>query len=121
MLTINVEEETMKNFLCGVLFTLVFASAVNMSAAEGQQMTPDQEQQMLQQNMNLMIPVLGQMMKAMMQAQLDILSDPKTAEALAIYTKSYYDALIKKGFTKEESLSIVMHMGIPSFPKLRSE
>ena len=32
---------------------------------------------------------------------------------LADFTKNYYDALVKRGFTKEQALQLVAAMGIP--------
>ena len=43
------------------------------------------------------------------QLLLERLSDPKYADALATATRNYYEALIKKGFTKPEALQIVMY------------
>ncbi|OQX88360.1 MAG: hypothetical protein B6D55_00260 [Candidatus Omnitrophica bacterium 4484_70.2] len=59
-------------------------------------------------------PMMGMMMKGMMKAMLELFSEPETAERLATFTKNYYDALIKKGFTPEQALKIVIGQGMPS-------
>jgi len=38
---------------------------------------------------------------------------PENAVRLADSTKNYYDALIKRGITKDQALQIVMAVGIP--------
>jgi len=59
-------------------------------------------------------PMMGMMMKGMMKAMLELFSEPETAEKLATFTKNYYDALIRKGFTPEQALKIVIGQGMPS-------
>jgi hypothetical protein len=56
------------------------------------------------------------MMKMMIETQLEALSNPKTADELASFTKNYYNALIKKGFSKQEALNIATKVGFPTFP-----
>ena len=62
-------------------------------------------------------PMMGMMMKGMMKAMLEFFSEPETAEKLATFTKNYYDALIKKGFTPEQALKIIIGQGMPSLGK----
>jgi len=49
----------------------------------------------------------------MLESTLTTLAKPENAERLAEFTKHYYDALIKRGFTKQEALQLVAAMGIP--------
>jgi hypothetical protein len=103
-----------------VLLTILFVSFSSYAFSEDKKVvTPEQQQQMMEQSMNAMLPFMGQMMKIMMKVQFEVLADPSTAEQLAIYTRNYYEALIKKGFTKEEALKIAMNMGIPSLPSMQ--
>jgi hypothetical protein len=51
--------------------------------------------------------MMGSMMEANMKAYISFLGKPEVAEKLAAFTKNYYDALVAKGFTKEEALRIV--------------
>lgn len=69
--------------------------------------------------MDAMMPMWGRMMTAMMHATLDVLTQPETAQRMATFTKNYFDALVAKGFTREESLRIVMAVGIPMAPGQR--
>jgi hypothetical protein len=59
---------------------------------------------------------MGQMSQAAMQSLLATLARRETAEGLATFTKNYYDALVAKGFTKDEALRIVIGQGIPMVP-----
>lgn len=102
--------------LCVCLLILLFAS---VCFAQEEQMTPEQQQAMIQQQMDAMTPMFGQMMRAMMTATFDVLSQPESAEKLASFTRNYYDALIKKGFTKKEALNIAMSVGMPSMPMMQ--
>ncbi len=46
-----------------------------------------------------------------MAARMAELQKPETAQALATFVRNFYDALIAKGFTKEEALRIVAGFG----------
>src|SRR6266516_1277223 len=54
-----------------------------------------------------------EMMQSMMEGTLRVLAKPETADQLATFTRNYYDALIRKGFTKAEALEIVTKIGVP--------
>jgi hypothetical protein len=100
-----------------ILFVVAFVFIAAVSYAEDKKMTPE-EQQMYQQQIQLMTPLYGYMAKAMIEAQLEVLANPATAEKLATFTKNYYDALIKKGFSRDEALKIAMTAGFPAFPSM---
>jgi hypothetical protein len=57
--------------------------------------------------MGMMGPMMGLMMEGMMDSMLTYLSKPENTDRLATYLWNYYNALIKKGFSKEEALQIV--------------
>jgi hypothetical protein len=44
------------------------------------------------------------------------MAKPENVELLATFTRNYYDALRRKGFTKEEALQIGVATGIPRMP-----
>src|SRR5213083_779049 len=60
--------------------------------------------------------MMGPMMEAMMEGMLRVMARPENADRLATFTKNYYDALIRKGFTKEQALQIVIATGMPRMP-----
>ena len=105
----------MKKICLCVLILLV----ASVCLAQDQKMTPEQQQVMIQQQMSAMTPMFGQMMRVMMTATFDVLSQPESAEKLASFTRNYYDALIKKGFSKDEALKIAMSVGMPSMPMMQ--
>jgi hypothetical protein len=76
--------------------------------AQGQQPNPDAAQ--MQQ---MMVPMMSQMASVMLESTLTTLAKPENAERLADFTKNYYDALIKRGFTKEQALQLVAAIGMP--------
>lgn len=45
--------------------------------------------------------------------KLDTLAKPYAGENAAIFTRTYYDELVKKGFTEDQALQIVISMGAP--------
>ena len=68
----------------------------------------------LQAQMDSMGPMMAQMAHAMMQAQLGVLARRETADQMATFAKNYFDALVAKGFTREEAMRIVLAHGIPN-------
>jgi len=93
---------------------------VACSVAAQQPTTPDSAQRRAQQAAEMMGPMMQQMAPMMqqmavltMEGTLAALAKPENAEHLADFTKHYYDALLKRGFTKEQALQIVMAVGIP--------
>ena len=63
---------------------------------------------------NQMGPMYETMAKAMVDGTLKALEDSGTVDRLAAFTRHYYEALIKQGFSKEEALQIVAGVGIPA-------
>ena len=57
-------------------------------------------------------PMYESMMQAMVEGTLKAFEKPETIERLARFSRRYYDALLKQGFTKEEALHIVAGAGI---------
>ena len=85
--------------------------------ASGQQPTKaDSMRAQMEQTSAMMRPMMGQMMEAMMEGMLKVMEKPENAERLATFTRNYYDALIRKGFTKEQALEIVIASGMPRLP-----
>lgn len=54
-----------------------------------------------------MEPMLRQNMQAMMEAALVVLARKETADQMAAFSRNYLDALLAKGFTREEALQLV--------------
>ncbi|MFA5495946.1 MAG: hypothetical protein WC247_14345 [Porticoccaceae bacterium] len=69
--------------------------------------TPEQ----IRESMNRAIEMHNEQTKARLKA----FSEPEMVESFAQFSRSYYEALIRAGFTKEEALNIVISVGIPSF------
>ena len=66
------------------------------------------------QAMSQMGPMYDVMMQASMDGTLKALERPENIERLAAFTRRYYEALIKQGFSREEAFQIVTGVGIPS-------
>jgi hypothetical protein len=63
---------------------------------------------------NQMGPMYETMMKSMVEGTLKAISEPENIERMAVFTRRYYEALMKHGFTKEEALQIVAGVGVPA-------
>ena len=95
----------------GALLLLLPARAVSQ-----QPTVSDSLRAQMAQTSAMMSPMMGQMMEAMMEGMLRVMARPENADRLATFTKNYYDALIRRGFTKDQALQIVIATGIPRMP-----
>jgi len=98
--------------------TLAVALLISVQSLAAQQPTradsvPRQVKQMQGEMMQSMGPMMVQMAIASMEATLTALAKPENAELAAKFTKNYYDALVKLGFTPEQALQIVIAAGLP--------
>ncbi|NIQ37912.1 MAG: hypothetical protein GTN81_04895 [Proteobacteria bacterium] len=100
-------------FVTIALIVLAVIALVPISA-EAQQKQPSQEE-----IMQMMGPMMRGMIEGMMEAMLSIMVKPETGEQLATFTRNYYEALIAKGFSKDEALKIVTSVGMPSLPAMK--
>lgn len=64
--------------------------------------------------MDMMGPTFSIMMEQMMEALIEVLERPETAERLATFARNYYEALIDKGFTEDQALRLVIAIGFPA-------
>lgn len=72
--------------------------------------------QIMKDQMESMGTMWGRMAEDMMNATVNTMSKPEVAEKMATFTKNYFDALIAKGFTRQEALQIVTSVRIPTAP-----
>jgi uncharacterized alpha/beta hydrolase family protein len=102
-----------KKLAIGIVISLTVVSIlilpVSTDAQDSQQKQPDQKEMM-----QMMGPMMSTMMENMMDTMFKVLAKLENAERLATFTRNYYDALIKKGFSKEEALQITKAVGMPA-------
>ena len=91
-----------------VALSLPIAPLTAQQPARGDSMA-----QQMQQASMMMVPTMQQMAVVMLEGTLTALAKPENAERLADFTKHYYDALVRRGFTKDQALQIVMAVGVP--------
>src|SRR6266700_945428 len=95
----------------GALLLLLPARAVSQQPTVSESLRTQ-----MAQTSAMMGPMMGQMMEAMMEGMLRVMAKPESVDRLATFAKNYYDALIRKGFTKEQALQIVIATGMPRMP-----
>jgi hypothetical protein len=62
---------------------------------------------------NQMGPMYETMMRSMVEGTLKALADSANVERLAVFSRRYYLALVRQGFTREEALQIVAGVHLP--------
>ncbi|MGZ5181640.1 MAG: hypothetical protein ACXWC6_17560 [Ramlibacter sp.] len=79
--------------------------------------SPEQMRQVMQgamqASMSAMVQSMGPMADAVIEAQLNAAARPEAAERLATFKRNLYDALLRKGFTAQQALEIVVATGVP--------
>jgi hypothetical protein len=80
----------------------------------GQRVSEWAQQRMQQlQEMAMIEQFAREAAQNILEITLSALVRPETAEGMATFTKNYHDALVSKGFSKEDALRIVMAHGVP--------
>lgn len=92
---------------------VVFDTAVPHSASAQVADSAAADSAAMMAQFDMMGPMMGRMMSSMLNATLEVLAQPATAERMATFTRNYFDALLGKGFTREEALRIVLAHGVP--------
>lgn len=119
---------TPRAMLPGVAIAIAVALAPVSADAQqpppGQQPPPSQQQQtpeqaQMEMQMMMMGPMMNQMMQSMLKGMMTALAQRETTDQLATFTKNYFDALVARGFSREEALRIVASVGIPAMPGVR--
>ena len=99
-------------FLALVVTTLTLPAYAQ--PGPGQKPSPEEVKQMMAATMGAMVPVMGDMTEAMIEAQLKIASKPETAQRIAAFKKNLYDALLKQGFNGLDAMSITIATSTPA-------
>jgi hypothetical protein len=68
----------------------------------------------VQRMISQMAPMYGNLVSNMYEGLVNTLARPDVAERLATFTRNYYEALVRHGFTADEALRIVASVGIPA-------
>ena len=99
-----------KSALSIAALTLVFVSSavlVRPRNAPAQQPPAAAAAEQMRQMQEVMGPMMRANMQAMMEAALAVLARKESADQMATFSKNYLDALIAKGFTRDEALRLV--------------
>jgi hypothetical protein len=97
--------------LAGIALVVAVATLSVARPARAQDPTMPDSLAMMQEFMG---PMMGSMMSNMMDAMLTLLARPESAEKLATFTRNYYEALRRKGFTDEQALRLTAAIGFPA-------
>jgi len=104
----------MKRILVIILIAMFGFVSIGNAEESKQKPSPEEVQKQMETTFSMMIPMMGKMMEAMIEAQLTVLAKPESAQKVAIYIKNLKEALIKQGFTKEEAIKIATSLPLPS-------
>lgn len=76
--------------------------------------SPDEMKQAMEASMGVMAPMMARVAELTLQAQLNMAENPETARKMAAFKRNLFDALLKQGFSREESFSIMLATQPPS-------
>ena len=89
------------------LICLGSALFVHPRRATAQQPPSQNPAEQMRQMQEVMGPMMRANMQAMMEAALTVLARKETADQMATFSKNYLDALVAKGFSRDEALRLV--------------
>jgi hypothetical protein len=69
---------------------------------------------LMESSSNAMVPSAARTADAVLDAELKFAERPDTALRVASYKRNLYEALMKKGFSAEQAMQIVLHTPLPS-------
>ena len=99
-----------------LLLVLLLVLPMAVHAQEKKKIDREQFEVMKVMMHEVMLPMFSEMMQTLIDVQLEALANPETAQAMAAYSRNYYEALIAAGFSAEEALALSTASGIPLFP-----
>lgn len=98
--------------LCALI--LAVTSTAHAQQQVPKQPSPEEMKQLMEASMGAMVPAMGRMTEAMVEAQLRAAEKPENAQRVAAFKKNLFEALIKEGFTKEQAFQIMLNTALPS-------
>ena len=101
--------------LAGVVLAFQFSSPV---MGQDEDETGLKEMEGMEEMVGAMGSMIGPMMAGMMDAVMQSIARPETAEHMASFVKNFEEALIAKGYSKDEAMEIVLATGVPSMPSM---
>ncbi|MDN3919449.1 hypothetical protein [Roseateles violae] len=69
---------------------------------------------MMESTASPVVPNAARMADAILDAELRFAERPETAARIASFKRNLFEALVKKGFSAEQALQIVLHTPLPS-------
>lgn len=103
-----------RNTLLAAAFALLSVAALAAQPPAAKAPSPEEMKQIMATTLGAMVPVMGQMTEAMLEAQLRVAARPETAERLAAFKKNLYEALLKQGFNGADAMQITIATSPPS-------
>lgn len=97
-----------------ILTAAALALALPALAQQRNQPSPDEMKKLMEATMGAMVPVMGAMTEAVIEAQLVAAAKPETAARLAAFKWNLYQALLKQGFNGQDAMHITVATSPPN-------
>jgi len=111
------DQNMLRSSLVVIALTLVPASFGRAQtpdpAASMKPPSPEEMQKSMGTLMDGMVPTMGRMTSVVIEAQLAEAEKPETAERIATFKRNLFDALVRKGFTREQALNLTSTTPLP--------
>ena len=99
-----------------LLLATLIATVSGLACAQANQAKPSPEEmkKMMEASMGAMAPAMARMTEAMIEVQLNAAAKPETAQRVAAFKRSLYEALLKSGFTQDQAMQITVSTPLPA-------
>lgn len=95
--------------------TLSTLSALCVAQPSTPTSSRDEEiRRMMESTSNSVLPSVARTVDAVLDAELKFAERPDAAVRIAAFKRNLYDALIKRGFTADQAIQIVLNTPLPS-------
>jgi hypothetical protein len=102
-------------FCIGSSILLMLSAPCAAQTSSSSSSSRDEEiRRMMESTANPVVPSAARMADAVLDAELRFAERPDTANRIAAFKRNLYEALMRKGFTAEQSMQIVLQTPVPS-------
>ena len=100
--------------ITAVLVVGLVSSSIAQTTAAPKTASPEELNKNMTAAMDSMVPMMGRVVDATIEAQLRIAERPETAARIATYKRNLYEALLKKGFTGDQAIQLTIATPLPA-------
>ena len=101
-------------FVIAISLSTVSTLSVSQTSTSPLSARDEEIRRSMESSSNAVVPSAARTADAVLDAELKFAERPDTALRMASFKRNLYEALLKKGFTADQAMQIVLHTPLPS-------